>query len=79
MSPDNSTSSGLTTATATTTGPAPPAAHVVGHAMENGRTEAFVSPRSSTGVLFQLVEYRDDYDERGAGDALFVHGERPDS
>ncbi|ELY37515.1 hypothetical protein [Haloferax volcanii] len=79
MSPDDSAPSDSTTATATATEPAPPAARVVGRAVEDGWTEAFVSPRSPTGALFQLMEYHDDYGEKGADDALFVRGERLDS
>jgi methylmalonyl-CoA/ethylmalonyl-CoA epimerase len=52
---------------------------VVGYAVEDGWTEAFVSPRNPTGALFQLMEYHDDYGEKGADDALFVRGERLDS
>ncbi|ELZ04653.1 VOC family protein [Natrialba aegyptia] len=37
--------------------------------------EAFVTPQNPTGVLFQLMEYREGYaDDRAAGDRLFVHG-----
>ncbi|MFK5605932.1 VOC family protein [Haloferax volcanii] len=130
MSPDDSAPSDSTTATATATEPAPPAARVdhvgiavedvdgesflttfldehgpglhhvtlevsdvdamvaaldaagervVGYAVEDGWTEAFVSPRNPTGALFQLMEYHDDYGEKGADDALFVRGERLDS
>lgn len=41
-------------------------------------TEAFVSPRNSTGTLFQLMEYHDAYAEnRGPNAAdLFVNGGR---
>jgi methylmalonyl-CoA/ethylmalonyl-CoA epimerase len=49
---------------------------VIGYSVEDGWTEAFVSPRNPTGALFQLMEYHDDYGERGADDALFVRGER---
>ncbi|WP_367996348.1 VOC family protein [Haloferax volcanii] len=52
---------------------------VVGYVVEDGWTEAFVSPRNPTGALFQLMEYHDDYGEKGADDALFVRGERLDS
>ncbi|KAB1185191.1 MULTISPECIES: VOC family protein [Haloferax] len=48
---------------------------VVGYAVEDGWTEAFVSPRNPTGALFQLMEYHDDYREKGDDGALFVHGE----
>ncbi|WP_416841621.1 VOC family protein [Haloferax sp. DFSO52] len=48
---------------------------VVGYAVEDGWTEAFVSPRNPTGALFQLMEYHDDYDEKGDADALYVRGE----
>ncbi|ELZ69302.1 hypothetical protein C457_09224 [Haloferax prahovense DSM 18310] len=77
MVPDDSVPSDSTTATAT--GPAPPGERVVGRAVEDGWTEAFVSPRNPTGALFQLMEYHDDYGEKGADDALFVRGERLDS
>lgn len=52
---------------------------VVGYSVEDGWTEAFVSPQNPTGVLFQLMEYHDDYGDRGPDDALFVRGERLDS
>ncbi|WP_225317667.1 MULTISPECIES: VOC family protein [Haloferax] len=48
---------------------------VVGYAVEDGWTEAFVSPQNPTGALFQLMEYHDDYRDRGEDDALFVRGE----
>lgn len=48
---------------------------VVGYAVEDGWTEAFVSPQNPTGVLFQLMEYHDDYGDRGRDEALFVRGE----
>jgi methylmalonyl-CoA/ethylmalonyl-CoA epimerase len=48
---------------------------VVGHSREDGWTEAFVSPRNPTGTLFQLMEYHDDYRERGPDEALFVRGD----
>ncbi|WP_152042038.1 VOC family protein [Salinigranum salinum] len=48
---------------------------VVGYAVEDGWTEAFVSPRNPTGTLFQLMAYHDDYRERGPDEALFVRGE----
>ncbi|WP_411966194.1 VOC family protein [Haloferax sp. YSMS24] len=48
---------------------------VVGYAVEDGWTEAFVSPQNPTGALFQLMEYHDDYSDKGDDDALFVHGE----
>jgi methylmalonyl-CoA/ethylmalonyl-CoA epimerase len=48
---------------------------VVGYAVEDGWTEAFVSPRNPTGALFQLMAYHDDYRERGSDEALFVRGE----
>jgi methylmalonyl-CoA/ethylmalonyl-CoA epimerase len=48
---------------------------VVGHSVEDGWTEAFVSPQNPTGALFQLMEYHDDYGERGADEALYVRGE----
>lgn len=38
--------------------------------------EAFVSPRNPTGTLFQLMEYRDGYDERGPAEELYVNGHR---
>jgi methylmalonyl-CoA/ethylmalonyl-CoA epimerase len=49
---------------------------VVGHSVEDGWTEAYVSPRNPTGALFQLMEYHDDYGERAPADALYVRGER---
>ena len=49
---------------------------VVGYSVEDGWTEAYVSPRNPTGALFQLMEYHDDYGERGPDDALYVRGER---
>nr|WP_049907656.1 VOC family protein [Haloferax elongans] len=49
---------------------------VVGHSVEDGWTEAFVSPQNPTGALFQLMEYHDDYADKGPDEALFVHGER---
>lgn len=41
-------------------------------------TEAFVSPRNSTGTLFQLMEYHDSYAENREPEAedLFVNGSR---
>ena len=48
---------------------------VVGYAVEDGWTEAFVSPQNPTGALFQLMEYHDDYSDKGADDALFVRGD----
>jgi methylmalonyl-CoA/ethylmalonyl-CoA epimerase len=48
---------------------------VVGYAVEDGWTEAFVSPQNPTGALFQLMEYHDDYGDRGRDEALFVRGE----
>jgi methylmalonyl-CoA/ethylmalonyl-CoA epimerase len=38
--------------------------------------EAFVSPRNPTGTLFQLMEYHDDWDERGPAERLYVNGRR---
>jgi methylmalonyl-CoA/ethylmalonyl-CoA epimerase len=39
--------------------------------------EAFVSPRNPTGALFQLMEYREGYDERGPpAEELYVNGHR---
>ncbi|ELZ98156.1 methylmalonyl-CoA epimerase [Haloferax mucosum ATCC BAA-1512] len=52
---------------------------VVGYAVEDGWTEAFVSPQNPTGALFQLMEYHDDYGDRGPDDALYVRGNRLDS
>ncbi|WP_396613507.1 VOC family protein (plasmid) [Haloferax sp. S1W] len=49
---------------------------VVGYSVEDGWTEAFVSPQNPTGALFQLMEYHDDYADRGPDEALFVRGER---
>jgi methylmalonyl-CoA/ethylmalonyl-CoA epimerase len=51
---------------------------VVGHSVEDGWTEAFVSPKNPTGALFQLMEYHDDYDERAPAEALYVRGDRLD-
>jgi methylmalonyl-CoA/ethylmalonyl-CoA epimerase len=51
---------------------------VVDYAVEDGWTEAFVSPRNPTGALFQLMEYHDDYDERAPAEALYVRGNRLD-
>jgi methylmalonyl-CoA/ethylmalonyl-CoA epimerase len=48
---------------------------VVDRAERDGWTEAFVSPRNSTGTLFQLMEYHDGFDE-DRPDGLFVGGER---
>jgi len=48
---------------------------IVGHAVEDGWTEAFVSPQNPTGALFQLMEYHDDYGDRGRDEALFVRGD----
>ncbi len=40
-------------------------------------TEAFVSPRNPTGVLFQLMEYHDDYhEERLSPQELFINESR---
>lgn len=40
-------------------------------------TEAFVSPRNSTGVLFQLMEYHEGYEtDHGGHDAAYVDGVR---
>jgi methylmalonyl-CoA/ethylmalonyl-CoA epimerase len=40
---------------------------VVDHAEREGYTEAFVPPSEANGVLYQLMEYHDDYaDEHGA-------------
>ncbi|WP_458190746.1 VOC family protein [Haladaptatus sp. NG-WS-4] len=40
-------------------------------------TEAFVSPRNPTGVLFQLMEYHDDYhEERMPPQELYVNASR---
>lgn len=40
-------------------------------------TEAFVSPRNPTGVLFQLMEYHEGYaTTRGGADAAYVDGVR---
>jgi methylmalonyl-CoA/ethylmalonyl-CoA epimerase len=40
-------------------------------------TEAFVSPRNPTGVLFQLMEYHEGYaSRRGGADAAYVDGVR---
>lgn len=36
--------------------------------------EAFVSPRNPTGALFQLMEYREAFAERGPAERLFVNG-----
>ncbi|MFC7045969.1 VOC family protein [Halobacteriaceae archaeon GCM10025711] len=48
---------------------------VVDRATFDGWTEAFVSPRDASGVLFQLMEYDDRFADRyDAG--LFVGGER---
>lgn len=43
-----------------------------------GWTEAFVSPRNATGVLFQLMEYHEPFtSEREHGpETLFIDGER---
>lgn len=39
-------------------------------------TEAFVSPKNPTGVLFQLMEYHEEYAaSHDAGERLFVGGE----
>ncbi|KAB1189874.1 VOC family protein [Haloferax sp. MBLA0076] len=48
---------------------------IVGYSEEDGWTEAFVSPRNPTGVLFQLMEYHDDYADKGDAHALFVRGD----
>ena len=48
---------------------------VVDRADERDWREAFVSPRNPTGVLFQLMEYREGFAEsREAGGGLFVGG-----
>lgn len=50
---------------------------VVDRATHAGYSEAFVSPRNPTGVLFQLMEYHDDYaDAYGDPAELFVGGSR---
>ncbi|MFU8869036.1 VOC family protein [Natronococcus sp.] len=50
---------------------------VVDHAEFEHWAEAFLPPGNPTGALFQLMEYYDGYAEtRGAGDRLFVDGER---
>jgi methylmalonyl-CoA/ethylmalonyl-CoA epimerase len=51
---------------------------VVGYSVEDGWTEAFVSPQNPTGALFQLMEYHDDYGDRGPAEALYVRGESLD-
>ena len=50
---------------------------VVDRVEYDGWTEAFVSPRNPTGVLFQLMEYHEPF-EAGRPDAetLYLHGER---
>lgn len=40
-------------------------------------TEAFIPPSNPTGVLFQLFEYHDSYDDgRPPADSLYVDGQR---
>lgn len=49
---------------------------VVDRADEDDWREAFVSPHNPTGVLFQLMEYREGYSEnREPGSRLFVGGQ----
>lgn len=50
---------------------------VVDRATHEGYAEAFVSPRNPTGVLFQLMEYHDEYAAHyGDPERLFIGGER---
>jgi methylmalonyl-CoA/ethylmalonyl-CoA epimerase len=54
---------------------------IVDRATFDGWREAFVSPRNPTGVLFQLMEYTDDYPEtQGIPPSdLYVGGHRIDT
>lgn len=50
---------------------------VVDRVEYDGWTEAFVSPRNPTGVLFQLMEYHEPFEEgRPDAETLYLHGER---
>ncbi|NKE37224.1 VOC family protein [Natronococcus sp. JC468] len=51
---------------------------VVDYQEYNEWTEVFVSPRTSTGTLFQLMEYSDDYPESQGmePESLYVSGHR---
>lgn len=50
---------------------------VVDETTYDGWTEAFVSPRNPTGVLFQLMEYHDDYHhDRANPETLYIDGVR---